>query len=84
MPLPQNPVTLSVAQIGELNKKLTSLRHDVNSSLSLITASAELVRQRPEKADRLLGSLVQQPPKVAEVIARFSRELEATLGITRP
>jgi len=84
MILPHEPVTLSIAQIGELNKKLVDLRHDVNNNLSLISAATELIRRRPESAERLAHTLVEQPQKISESIARFSRDLEAALGITRP
>jgi hypothetical protein len=84
MPLPTDPVTLSVEQITELNRKLSALRHDVNNKLSLIAASVELLRRRPEDAGRLLNSLAEQPKIIAEAIAQFSRELESALGITRP
>jgi len=84
MPLPSEPVTLSVKQIAELNEKLGTLRHDVNNNLSLITAATELMRRRPETAERMWGTLVEQPHKVAESVSQFSRELEALLHITKP
>ena len=84
MILPKEPVTLSVEQIGALNQKLSGFRHDVNNKLSLIAASVELLRRRPENAERLLNSLDQQPHSIAEMIASFSADLEAMLHITRP
>jgi C4-type Zn-finger protein len=84
MSLPIEPVTLSVAQISELDQKLSRLRHDVNNKLSLIVASVELVRRRPENAERLLNSLDEQPKKIAEIIAQFSADWESALRITRP
>jgi hypothetical protein len=84
MPLPSAPITLDVAQVTELNRKLSTLRHDVNNNLSLIMASVELIRRRPEGAERLLEMLVQQPHKIAESVTQFSREMEAALRITRP
>jgi hypothetical protein len=84
MSLPIEPVTLSVAQISELDQKLSRLRHDVNNKLSLIVASVELVRRRPENAERLLNSLDEQPKKIAEIIAQFSADWETALRITRP
>lgn len=83
MALPINPVTLSVEQINELNQKLSELRHDVNNNLSLIMATVELIRRRPESANRLLGALDEQPRKVVESVSQFSRHLEALLHITR-
>jgi hypothetical protein len=84
MPLPTSPVTLNVEQVGELNQKLSVLRHDVNNHLSLIMASVELIRRRPEGAARLLDMLVEQPHKIGESITQFSREIESALNITRP
>lgn len=84
MPLPNEPVTLSVEQIGELNQKLTALRHDVNNSLSLMTAAAELMQRRPGTAERMWSTLAEQQRKLAECVAQFSRELETTFHISRP
>ena len=84
MSLPTEPVTLSVEQIGELNRKLSDLRHDVNNYASLTLASAELMRRRPESAERMMASLLEQPPKIITAVKLFSGELEATLRITRP
>jgi hypothetical protein len=75
MPLPTEPVTLSTAQIGELNQKLADLRHDVNNYASLILASAELLRRRPETAERMMASLVEQPPKIITAVKQFSGDL---------
>jgi len=41
MGLPIQPVTLTVEQLGELNRQLGNMRHDINNNLSLIVAAAE-------------------------------------------
>jgi hypothetical protein len=84
MPLPTEPVTLSVEQIGELNQKLADLRHDINNRASVMLASTELLRRRPELAERMLASLAEQPPKILELITQFSRDLESAFHVTRP
>ena len=53
MATPTEPVTLSAKQVQELDEKLTTLRHDVNNHLSLVMAAVELIRRRPEIADRM-------------------------------
>jgi hypothetical protein len=83
MPLPTQPVTLNVEQIGELKKKLSTLRHDVNNNLALVVATAEIIRRKPESAERLWHGLTEKPHKIAEAVTQFSRELELVLGITR-
>jgi hypothetical protein len=84
MVLPSQPVILTVEQVAELNRKLTDMRHDINNKLSLIMAAVELMRYKPQMGERMMATLVEQPPKVAAALVQFSRELEQTLGITRP
>jgi hypothetical protein len=84
MPLPSQPVTLTVEQLGELNGKLSTMRHDINNQLSLIVASVELIRLKPEMAELRLATLMEQPPRIATTLQKFSAEFERTLGITRP
>jgi hypothetical protein len=83
MALPTEPVTLSVQQIEELNRKLSNLRHDTNGDLALIVAAAELIKLNPDIIQRMLSTLLEQPPKIREKVDRFSMELEQMLRITR-
>ncbi len=80
---PTKPVALSVEQIGELSQKLANLRHDLNNSLSLIAATVELVRRRPAIPEQMWNTLAEQPRKIGDSFSQFTRELEATLQITR-
>jgi hypothetical protein len=84
MGLPAQPITLTVAQLDELNHKLSHMRHDINNYLSLIVAAAELIRHKPHMADRMMATLSEQPSKIAESVTKFSGDFERTLGITRP
>ena len=84
MPLPSQPVTLSVEQVAELNRKLSNLRHDINNQLSLIMAAVELIHYKPQTAERMMATLTEQPPRIAAGLVKFSGEFEQTLGITRP
>jgi hypothetical protein len=83
MGLPKQPVTLSVEQMKDLNQKLSNLRHDVNNHLSLIIAAAEVVRYKPQVADRMMATLFEQPPKITTAVNQFSQEIERLLGISR-
>ena len=83
MGLPTEPVTLSVEQISELNRRLSALRHDINNQLSLVAAAAEIIRFNPDMAKRMAVTLSEQPPKITENLNKFSAEVEAMFGITR-
>jgi hypothetical protein len=87
MAQPTKPVALSMEQIGELNQKLSALRHDLNNSLSLIAATVALIRHRPTVTEQMWNTLAEQPRKIGETFSQFARDLEATStsrGLDRP
>ena len=84
MSLPNESVVLNPEQIGELNQKLSAMRHDVNNCLSLIIAGVEIIRRQPDAADRVWKGLSHKPHQIAEVVVQFSRDFENALGITKP
>ncbi|HHY84263.1 MAG TPA: hypothetical protein GYA07_01820 [Verrucomicrobia bacterium] len=83
MGLPTEPVTLSVEQIEELNRRVSALRHDVNNNLTLIIAALELIRHKPELAERMIPTVTEQPMKISQALNAFSAEFENLFGITR-
>jgi hypothetical protein len=84
MGLPEHSVTLTPEQIAELNAKLSKMRHDINNNLAMMMAAAELLKLKPELADKMLGRLLEQPSKITSQIKDFSAEFERTFGISRP
>src|SRR5215467_11885884 len=84
MALPSQPVTLTPDELTELHRKLSSMRHDINNNLSLIMAAVELIRQRPQLTERMMATLLEQPPKITEAIGKFSAEFDRAFGIGRP
>jgi len=84
MGLPNEPVTLNVEQLTELNRKLSNMSHDVRNSLSLIVASAELLRQKPQLFEKMMPRIAEQPARISECIDKFRADFETTFGITRP
>jgi hypothetical protein len=83
MNLPSQPVTLTAEQLADLNRKFSAMRHDINNHLSLIIAAAELIRHKPQTVERMITTLVEQPPKIADALGKFSTEFERAFGITR-
>jgi hypothetical protein len=84
MGLPTEPVTLSIEQLDDLNRKLSNMCHDIRNSLSLVAAASELIRQKPELTERMMSRVVDQPAKISGVMDHFRAEFEKALGITRP
>jgi hypothetical protein len=83
MGTPTKPVTLTVAEIAELNEKLSTARHDINNQLSLIMATVEMLRLKPQMAERFLETLGAQPSRITTTLGAFSAEFEKALGISR-
>lgn len=83
MAMPDVPVTLTPEQVGELNKQLSKMRHEINNQLALVVAALELIRFRPESRDKMLDTVAQQSPKIMAEIAKFSGEFERVFGINR-
>ena len=83
MGLPEQSVTLTPDQVAELNKKLATMRHDINNNLSMVMAAAELAKLKPEMAEKMLTRLLEQPTKISNQLKDFSAEFEKTLQITR-
>jgi hypothetical protein len=83
MGLPDKAVTLAPDQIADFNRRLGMLRHNINNHLALVVAAAELIRRKPEMADRLVENILQQPERITVEMRAFSDEIEAMLGITR-
>jgi Cu/Ag efflux protein CusF len=83
MGLPSQPVTLTPEQLEALNSQLATMRHDINNYLSLLVAASELIRFKPQAAEKMLGTMGEQPKKISAAMNKFTAEFEKTLGITR-
>jgi hypothetical protein len=83
MGLPNEPQTLTPEQVAEFNSKLSEMRHNINNYLSMVIAATELIKRKPEGADRFLEMIVQQPPRIISELQQFTNEFEKTLKIER-
>lgn len=79
MALSSQPVTLSPEQLDDLNRKLSTMRHDINNNLSLILAALELLRAKPEMTQRMVQTMMEQPGKILAAVNDFSAELQHAL-----
>lgn len=83
MGVSNQPVTLTPAQVSELNQRLADFRHNLNNHLTLILSAAELIKRKPAVAVGMAETLLGPPRKILEEVQHFSREFERALGITR-
>jgi hypothetical protein len=80
---PDASIALTSCQVTELNRKLSVMRHNVNNHLALIVAASELIRRKPEMAERLVENILQQPDRIIKEIRAFSDDFEAATGVKR-
>ena len=83
MELPGQPVTLTVEQIAKLNQQLANFRHDINNNLALMIAGLDVLQHKPHLAERMMATVIDQPPKIAKAITKFAAEFDKALGIKR-
>jgi hypothetical protein len=83
MAMPTEPVTLTPEQLAQLHGELSTLRHDVNNHLSLIMAAVELIRHKPQTAERMIATIAEQPPRIAGSINKFTADFAQAFGISR-
>lgn len=82
MSSPKQPVTLSAEQVAELNRRLSTMRHDVSNKLTNILAAVSLLEMKPENARQMIEIISQQPKHITEAMKNFSAEFEKILKIT--
>ena len=83
MGVPLNPITLTTEEIEELLSKLSKVRHNINNNLAMVVAATELIKVNSEMVPRMTNTLMEQPPKIAEELSRFSAEIDRILRIAR-
>ncbi len=81
MDLPQSTIAVSPERVAELTKKLGLMRHNVNNHLALVVAACELIRRKPEMAERLLETIQQQPPRINSELRAFAEDCESLLNL---
>lgn len=79
MPPTSEPLTLTQEQVSELTDKLRVARHNINNSLSLIIAAAELVKLKPDAASRLVDQILEQPDRILLELTQFGKGFDASL-----
>ena len=83
MSAPDASLTLTPEQVEEFNQRLSETRHNINNHLSLIIAAVELIKRKPDSAERMIATIVQQPDKIMTEMRGFSEYFEQALQITK-
>jgi|KBSSwiStaDraftv2_1062776.scaffolds.fasta_scaffold3451031_1 hypothetical protein len=80
---PTGPVQLGVEDVRAIDKEMADTRHDVNNYLAVLSAALEMIRFRPEQAERFLASAMEQPTRITTRLRQCSDFLGTKLAITQ-
>lgn len=81
MDAPSQILTLTAEEVSALKDELRVARHNINNSLSLIIAAAELVKLKPDAASRLVDQILAQPDRIMLELSQFGKNFEASLRL---
>lgn len=72
-------IHLTTEHADELHKLLSHCRHEVNGCLSLIMSAMELAQLKPDSAERMLKTALDQSKKISQEIIHYSAEFERVM-----
>ncbi len=68
----------------QLIGKLTAMRQEITIQLSLIKATTKLMQEKPQMAEGILATIVEQTLKIGAAVKTFSSEFARVLKTGRP
>lgn len=83
MEFPKEPVTLTPSELAQILEHHKTARHNVNNALSMIIAAAELVKLKPDAAERYSDKILEQPDRIIMELKSFGDELEKRLRVKK-
>jgi hypothetical protein len=83
MGLPTQSISLNPTEVAELQRQLSETRHNINNHLTLLVTALELIRRKPDAAERLVTNLLEVPARIRTDLTQFSERFELSLKVTR-
>jgi hypothetical protein len=74
-------LNLSQLEVIQIAERLSTCRHNINNNLALMVASAEIVKRKPERIDKVIDTIFQQTEKLMNELNSFSENLKKVLDI---
>ncbi len=72
--------TISQAELHELQKKFSEIKHGVNNALAVMMALSEMSQRRPDYAEKLATTVLQKAPQIVSSLQEFTTALNEKAG----
>ena len=70
--------------IQDLHEKYRKVKHDINNTLAVIMALAELGQRNPTYMEKLAKAVLQRGPKVVTLLQEYQAAINEKLGVKPP
>ena len=72
--------TITQAELHELQKKYSEIKHSVNNALAVIMALSEMSQRRPDYAEKLATTVLTKAPQIVASLQEFTNVLNEKAG----
>lgn len=72
--------TISQAELHELQKKYSEIKHGINNALAVMMALSEMSQRRPDYAEKLATTVLQKAPQIVSSLQEFTNALNEKAG----
>ena len=72
--------TITQAELHELQKKYSEIKHSVNNALAVMMALSEMSQRRPDYAEKLATTVLTKAPQIVSGLQEFTNILNEKAG----
>ena len=70
----------TAAELGELQKKFSEIKHSINNALAVMMALSEMSQRRPDYAEKLATTVLSKAPQIVSSLQEFTQALNDMAG----
>jgi hypothetical protein len=72
--------SISQAELTELQKKFSEIKHSINNALAVMMALSEMSQRRPDYAEKLATTVLTKAPQIVSSLQEFTQALNDKAG----
>ena len=72
--------TVSQAELHELQKKFSEIKHAINNALAVMMALSEMSQRRPDYSEKLATTVLAKAPQIVTSLQEFTQALNDKAG----
>ena len=72
--------TITQAELHDLQKKYSEIKHSVNNALAVMMALSEMSQRRPDYAEKLATTVLTKAPQIVSSLQEFTNILNEKAG----